>query len=81
VKVIIPGKYEDVSKSPVLVGAWILERLRGDNSLPGLFLSVRTPAHSSAPYSADDITAGLCFLYACGIITLQGTRVVVNEVN
>ena len=77
---IVPGKYEDVSRSPVLIGAWILERLRINNSLPELYLAARA-GHTSLSYSAEDVTAGLCFLYACGLISLRGKRLVVNEVS
>ena len=77
---LIPGKYEDVSHSIIAIGAWLLNQLRSNNSLR-LAYEVSADQTQEITYSAQEITAGLCFLYACGLISLIGDRVVIQEVS
>lgn len=79
---LIPGKYEDVRCSPVLIGAWVLQQVKQNDSLHALFESAIAQGHNEVPgYSATDVTLGLTFLYAWGLISVNDMRVVVHEIS
>lgn len=79
---LVPGKYEDIRRSPVMVGAWILQQVQRNDSLHGLFEMGTAKEQNSIPdYSVAEITLGLTFLYACGLISVNDMRVAVHEVS
>lgn len=71
---LIPGKYEDVSRTPIVVGAWLLKQLRQNNSL-SLAYEAASSGTDGHDFSASEVTAGLCFLFACGLVNMAGDRV------
>ena len=76
---LLPTKYSDISRTPILVGAYLISLSRKDNDVNLLFRrAMRFSPGPRPPLDFNEVVAGFIFLFACGLITLEGTRVVIH---
>lgn len=78
---LIPSKYEDIRRSPLIVGATILQLLQQDTDVNWIMQQAMHPRLKIADWPAlsfAEVVNGLVFLFACGLISVQGTKVVLH---
>lgn len=76
---LLPTKYEDVRRSPPMVGAFLIPLIRRDGDLNRIIDgATRKRGESTFSLSFTEVLAGLVFLYACGLITTSGSKVIIH---
>lgn len=73
---LIPSKYEDVSKNLLTIGADIIKSIRGRRNIYTLYKKVTELRRDKYQISFDKYLLALDFLYALGKVDLDGNDVI-----